>query len=492
MKQNYNKPYKSEKTNKPERQERTDRTGKPGRPGKPGRAEKPDRPEKPGRYEKSGGWAKDSRPGKDSRMEKSNRTDRTGRMERPGRQEEHGRTEAAAASFARMLLGKTSTEVKKDEVEPLSRMDYNAEIKLKDEAFAEFWLLNRLPLKPEPVRRSPKPRHYRTTTKRRVVNLNGKFHLLFSENQRLTGENLFSYSDLEPEEHNAIYKFLLERINEPSFRLIGFNLNYIVLRGSYTEFSVIFNVHTLNSDIVRRLKALSLLLQKLDVNIVSAFIYLDPTRSEYYLENLRPKDQLNFKKLFGPDKLFIVINDKKYSFHPTSFSQVNQSMIPVMLDLAKEMLAVDDKDARLVDLFCGYGLFTHFLADNFSEATGIEAEGASVKSAIENTPYFSHKSRIRFLAEKIDDSTMDNSLPGDGKPEVFLLDPPRQGTAEGVIKSITEREPLRVAHIFCGVDEIPRELKLWTNNGYRLKRAVPIDMFPGTPNLEVMLLFIPG
>ncbi|MCU7493312.1 MAG: class I SAM-dependent RNA methyltransferase [Ignavibacteria bacterium] len=488
MKQNYNKPYKTDKNG---RTEKTGRFEKSDRRDKPERSEKPERRGKPDKWEKPDRRNRQDRTERTERRERPERTDRFEKTDRFERKDRPEKTEESAASFARILLGKTPPQVKKDEVEPLSRMDYNAEIRLKDEAFAEFWQINKLPLKPEPIRRSPRPRHYRTTTKRRVVNIQGKFHLLFSESHKPSGEGLYSYSELEPEEHNAIYKFLLDRINEPAFRLIGFNLNYLIIRGSYTEFTVIFNVHTLNADTVRKLKALSLQLQKLEVNIASAFIYLDPTRSEYYLENLRPKDQLNFKKLFGPDKIFIVINDKKYSFHPTSFSQINQSMIPVMLDLAREMLAVDEKDVRFVDLFCGYGLFTHFLADDFSEATGIEAEGASVRSAIENTPYFSHKSRIRFLAEKIDEETMDSLLPADGKPEVFLLDPPRQGTAEGVIESIAERDPLKVIHIFCGVDEIPRELKLWTKNGYRLKRVAPLDMFPGTPNLEVMLLFIP-
>lgn len=488
MKQNYNKPYGTGKNNKPERNSGQERYT---RPEKPGRIDKYDRTDKPGRTDKTGRTEKSGRTYRPDRMEKPGGRDIAHRKETARRTEKPERTEEASASFSRLVLGKTPPEIKKVEIEPLSRMDYNAELKLKDQAFAEFWQMNKLPLKPETIRRSPKPRHYRTTTKRRVVNPKGKFNLVFSENQSVSEENMFSYSELEPEEHNAIYKFLLDKINEPAFRLIGFSLNFLIIRGSYTEFSVIFNVHTLNADVVRKLKALSVQMQKLEVNIVSSFIYLDPTESEYYLENLRPKDQLNFKKLFGADKIFIVINDKKYSFHPTSFSQVNQSMIPVMLDLAKEMLASDIKEVRFIDLFCGYGLFTHFLADNFSEAIGIEAEGASVKSAIENTPYFSHKSRIRFLAEKIDDETMDNLLPEDGKAEVFLLDPPRQGTAEGVVESITERRPLKVIHIFCGVDEIPRELKLWTKNGYRLKRACPLDMFPGTPNLEVMLLFIP-
>jgi tRNA/tmRNA/rRNA uracil-C5-methylase (TrmA/RlmC/RlmD family) len=51
---------------------------------------------------------------------------------------------------------------------------------------------------------------------------------------------------------------------------------------------------------------------------------------------------------------------------------------------------------------------------------------------------------------------------------------------------------VRIVHICCGTDEIPREVEAWAKVGYRLRRAVPLDLFAGTINLETMLLFTPA
>jgi len=73
-----------------------------------------------------------------------------------------------------------------------------------------------------------------------------------------------------------------------------------------------------------------------------------------------------------------------------------------------------------------------------------------------------------------------------------LLDPPRQGTEPGVVEAIAARGPERVVHICCGIDEIPREVAAWSTAGYRLQRAVPLDLFAGTLGLETLLLLTPA
>ena len=75
--------------------------------------------------------------------------------------------------------------------------------------------------------------------------------------------------------------------------------------------------------------------------------------------------------------------------------------------------------------------------------------------------------------------------------EVMLLDPPRQGTLPGVIASLARRKPKKVLHIFCGVDQIPPSLKEWQANGYQARRVAPLDMFPGSANLEILVLLEP-
>ena len=136
--------------------------------------------------------------------------------------------------------------------------------------------------------------------------------------------------------------------------------NYLIIRGSYTERVVIFNVDDLNGPLVRKLKILAGHLQKLPDKVASAYIYTDPSSSEYYLEQGHSGDILQFKKLFGKAGLAVSHGNCRYVYHPISFSQVNEAMVPVMLSWAGELLQLQGTE-NLLDLYCGYGLFSHFL-----------------------------------------------------------------------------------------------------------------------------------
>lgn len=377
----------------------------------------------------------------------------------------------------------------REDTEPLANIDYENELEIKNKSLQEFWKVKKLPGNLSKIKSSPKSRMYRSTSKRRVVSVKSKFYLLFSKENRLPEKEYYLPSLLEPDEHNCLYNFLSKKINEPEYRFIGNNLNYIIIRGNYTEFTVIFNVHTLNAAVVRKFKLLADYLQNIkEAKVISAFIYLDPTQSEYYLENDRPMNVVNFKKLFGPDKIFFKLDNFKFSYHPTSFSQINQSIIPALINEVRRIL-IPDKSARLIDLYCGYGLFSLYFADYFREVIGIEAEGESVKSAILNSTFYKGRTKIKFVPKRINGSNLIDVLPEQKNlDEYFILDPPRQGIAEGVIKSISSRKPKKVLHIFCGIERIQSEIKEWEKHRYKVKEVVPLDLFPGTPNLEILFL----
>ena len=371
---------------------------------------------------------------------------------------------------------------------PLAHLDYQEELKIKNQALALFWQKNRLPGKPEAIIASPKPRNYRTTSKRRTIFKGSTLYLLFNDRALRFQKKPFVESSLEPREHGRIFEFLQQKISEPAFKLVAGHLNYLIIRGSYTERAVIFNVDTLNGPLVRKLKLLAGHLKKLTDTVSSAYIYPDPSCSDYYLEEGQPSDILQFKKLFGRTDLSVSHNGCRYSYHPTSFSQVNEAMVPVMLDMAETLLEPNPTETFL-DLYCGYGLFSHFLAPGYKQVVGIDAEGPSIRAAISNKKSNPGSKNARFLSRRITARSVEKiPLPDDLGSETILLDPPRQGPQEGVINALSRREPSKVLHIHCGVDQIPQSLKQWQQNGYKVKRVVPLDMFPGTAGLEVLIL----
>ena len=375
-----------------------------------------------------------------------------------------------------------------EKTEPLALFEYGEELRIKQTALAAFLRANSIKIKPEPLIGSPRPRKYRTTSKRKVFESRGKFFLLFADESYITKPDLFRSSLLEPDEHAIIFEYLCGLLNQPGYTFLARALNFIIIRGNYEEFSVIFNISKINADVIRKLKTVASKFNLTGVNIISSFTYYDPTKSEYYFESERPEKEVTFKKLFGPDFLFLKLKGKKFSYHPTSFSQINASIIPALISKTEQLLNPDGSGV-LYDLYCGYGLFACSFAGRYKEITGIEASGESIKSALLNAKYLSEGTRIRFAAKKITEDSLLQTLPAKIKEnEVFLLDPPRNGAEKGVIKTIAEREPGKIIHIFCCVDEIPEGIAQWEKEGYKLKSLSPLDLFPGSPNLEVIAL----
>lgn len=391
------------------------------------------------------------------------------------------------ASFAERLLAKAFPQqaFQSLPIEALASLNYDDELALKNETLREFWAAHKLDQTPLPILPSPKSRRYRATTKRRVIASPRAVTLSVSSGNAAKKPADIRHSLLEPDAHQSLYRFLEAKLNAPAYRQLAEHLNFVIVRGD-DELSVIFNIDLLNAELTRKLKLLSDHLQALPQKIASAFVFQDPSRSSYSFEQKRPETRVPFKRLFGSEKLFLKILDRKFSYRPTAFSQVNASMLPVMLQTAEQMLS--PFASRLLDLYCGYGLFGLFLAEKYDEVIGYDAEGVAIESAKDNAPYFKAKGRLAFYACRITGEALQRRLPPAHASEHIILDPPRQGTADSVAPVLAMRQPERVLHIFCGVDEIPRELAAWRQYGYRAAHVQPLDMFAGTPNLEVMIL----
>jgi len=374
---------------------------------------------------------------------------------------------------------------------PLSGLDYAQELAVKNNALKRLWEACRLPQHPSPVVPSPKPRHYRTTTKRHAFLQNGNLRLSFSPMGAHKSGAEEDPSVLEPAEHPALYSFLGEKLNEPFFRELAGNLNYIVLRGSYAERCVILNVGKLSGPIVKKAKILAARLPEFDKRVFSSFLFLDPTQSAYYLDTGRIDGDIKIKKLFGPDTLSVGFGAGKYKYPPVVFSQINESMVPVMLSKSKELLS-PSMNEHLIDLYCGYGLFTHYLAPFYAHACGLEASRESVTAAESNGRFFPAGKRTTFDAVRIDGGSFVRKLPRPGcHPEACVTDPPRQGMPAQAIAALCGRGPVKVLEACCGTDGIAGQVAAFQSNGYALKSAVPLDMFAGTPHLETLLLFEP-
>lgn len=373
--------------------------------------------------------------------------------------------------------------------EPLAGVDYGVELALKQDAFAAFWQDQRLPGRPLPVVPAPVPRGYRTTSKRRSAL--GPSGLALSFPGAAPRKRGLAPSSLDSPQHTAALAFLAERLSRPPARPLAAALNWVIVRGDAGALTVILNVRELDARVVRAAKPLAAALQEAPLGARAAFLYLDPTGSDYYLEAKRPPaGTLSFKRLFGPDWLQVEVAGVRLRFPPTVFSQVNGAMLGIMVDLVLELLA-PVAGREMLDLYCGYGLFSFTVGRDAALLTGADLDGPAIAAARSTAEHLRCGGRARFIAGRIDGAFLSRSLRPPRSPELVLLDPPRQGAAADVPEALAHRSPERVVHVCCGTDEIPREVAAWARVGYRVQRAIPLDLFAGTANLETLLLLAP-
>jgi tRNA/tmRNA/rRNA uracil-C5-methylase (TrmA/RlmC/RlmD family) len=240
------------------------------------------------------------------------------------------------------------------------------------------------------------------------------------------------------------------------------------------------------------MKTIAELLASAPLSVISCFALHGQSDSAYYLEGSRDSsDETWIKKLYGPKLVSLDIEGLRLKYPPQVFSQINESILPQMISVVRKMLA-HGPETRLIDLYCGYGLFSHALAGSVREIVGIDYDRSAIKTASENAVHIGHGKKSVFMTAGITGEFLSSHLPTAGRrAEAVILDPPRNGSGAGVIAAIAERHPLSAVHICCGIDIIGNEIDLWKEHGYRPGEVVPFDMFPGTVNVETVMHLVP-
>jgi tRNA/tmRNA/rRNA uracil-C5-methylase (TrmA/RlmC/RlmD family) len=367
-------------------------------------------------------------------------------------------------------------------------LDYAAELKLKNDALQTCWSALHLDVPLDDLVPSPLGRNYRTTTKRRAFQTRDSIRLGLISPSDQGGLKPFEVvrCAIEPAEHAVIYQHLQESIIKLYAKPLAQVLRYVIIRGNYHEQTLIFNVDEMTPDVLHAANTLSKTLTKRFPTIVGLFVYEDDSNPQYYLGTTNLRRELQFKKLYGKSEIFQRVLGRSFLYAPLSFSQINQSLIENMIRSSVELLQ-PKKRSRLYDLYCGYGLFALCLSEHVSSVVGVESSSSSIASAIANAKR-QRTANTRFIRCAIDKACIERVMKDSRPEDIVLLDPPRSGTAAGVLESIAARRPARVLHIFCEIDLIGRELQRWQASGYTPVRAIPLDMFPGTATIETMVL----
>ena len=168
-------------------------------------------------------------------------------------------------------------------------------------------------------------------------------------------------------------------------------------------------------------------------------------------------------------------NGARLRLRPDTFAQANRSMVPL---LQAETAAALGDASRVLELFCGSGTLTLPLLGSRT-VTAVESAGPSLALLRKSADEAGLKVRlIAGDAAKVAESFTD-------PVDAVLLDPPRTGAA----RVIPALKAPRVVYVSCDAPTLARDGKLLAASGYRLLRAVPLDLFPQTAHFEVVATF---
>ncbi len=369
---------------------------------------------------------------------------------------------------------------------------YDTEVRLKAQTLTEWWLATLPGVPLAPLIHSPQPRQYRTVSKRKAFRRGRRLMLGLIDPDAESGDHAVEVlrCAIEPSSHAALYEDVDRWLGTPAAGPFLEALQYVVIKGDDRERMVILTVRTINAGVVRAANALSKTLTASDQTVRGIFLYEDASEGRYYMGTTASGAPGKLQRVFGSTTLSHVTAGKRFVYPVQSFSQVNQSMLDPMVERIGGLLHLPVA-GTLYDLYCGYGLFGISFAGSAKRVIGADIAPAAIEAAGRIATHLKI-TNARFTRSDLNETSLVSLMQRAGPSDVAILDPPRNGTAPGVIEVIAGRRCHRVVHLFCNIEVMPEEVQRWKKAGYTIVEAVPMDMFPGTATVEIAGVFIPS
>lgn len=191
--------------------------------------------------------------------------------------------------------------------------------------------------------------------------------------------------------------------------------------------------------------------------------------------------------LYGSSTIQDQLNDMKFNIAAKSFYQVNPEQTKALYGKALEYAQISKKDT-VIDLYCGVGTITLFLAKHAKQVIGIEIVEDAIKNAKENAKLNNIKN-VEFICS--DAGTYAEKLQKEGnQPEVVVVDPPRKGCDDTTIMSVVKMGPDRIVYVSCNSATLARDIHKFKQYNYECSIVQPVDMFPNTYHVETVALLI--
>jgi 23S rRNA (uracil1939-C5)-methyltransferase len=185
--------------------------------------------------------------------------------------------------------------------------------------------------------------------------------------------------------------------------------------------------------------------------------------------------------LAGAGALDERIGELELRISPEAFFQTNTEMAEVLYGLIVDAAELRGWE-RVYDLYSGIGSIALTLAPRAGTVHGLEliedavadAIGNAKRNEITNTSFYAGDVRLA-LGELVAKA---------GRPDVLVVDPPRAGLSQKIVRRVIEAAPKRIVYVSCNPTTLAPNAAQLVDAGWRLERVTPVDMFPQTPHIE--------
>jgi 23S rRNA (uracil1939-C5)-methyltransferase len=166
-----------------------------------------------------------------------------------------------------------------------------------------------------------------------------------------------------------------------------------------------------------------------------------------------------------------------------SFFQGNRFLLR---DLVAAVLAAVPEDGEVLDLYAGVGLFSVALASMGRDGlTAVEGDRSSGADLRENAR--PHAPRLDAKIQRVEDYLAAHRVP---RTATVMIDPPRTGLSKAAADAMLRHSPQRIVYVSCDPATLSRDARKLLDAGYRLDALRAFDLFPNTPHVEALAVFI--
>lgn len=203
-----------------------------------------------------------------------------------------------------------------------------------------------------------------------------------------------------------------------------------------------------------------------------------------YVINTKVNDTISDQKIHlyrGKEYIEEEMEGLKFRVGPKSFYQTNSRQAYKLYSVARDFAKLTG-DELVYDLYTGTGTIACFVAKNARHVIGIEYVPEAIEDAKVNAG-INQLGNTEFYAGDMKNVLTSDFIDVHGHPDVMIVDPPRAGMHEDVVKVILEAAPKRIVYVSCNPATQARDLAL-LHEKYDIEAVQPVDMFPHTQHVE--------